>query len=335
MKLTNFVAVACCFSLLSPISSAVADSETAFVAPLASQSLLLDIEKNGQQLVAVGERGHILLSQDGKNWQQQNVPTQSTLNGVYASGDHLWVVGHDAVILSSSDAGKSWEVQQFIPELERPLLDVLFFDEQHGIAVGAYGVFFRTTDGGKHWEREYHTSFLHPDDRDYIESLREEDPAFFREEMASILPHLNRLSFNDGKVYATGEIGLVAVSEDFGKTWNRLETDYYGSFFDVQVMSDGTVMAAGLRGSVYRSNKELTHWRRIETNTTSTFNSIVNIDDQNTLLIGNNGVTLWMNGESTNLTQTEDGKALISATLFDQQVLAVSEIGVKGISQTN
>ncbi|UAA37149.1 hypothetical protein KIH87_10355 [Paraneptunicella aestuarii] len=335
MKLTNFVAVACCFSLLSSSTSALAASESAYIAPLASKSLLLDIEKNGKQLVAVGERGHILLSDDGKSWQQQNVPTQSTLNGVYASGDHLWVVGHDAVILASSDAGHSWELQQFIPELERPLFDVLFFNEMQGIAVGAYGVFFRTEDGGKHWEREYHTAFLHPDDREYIESLQGEDPEFFKQEMASILPHLNRLSFHNGQVFVTGEIGLVAVSDDMGKTWKRLETGYYGSFFDVKPMQDGTVIAAGLRGSVYRSDQTLSSWRRIETGTTSTFNSIVNIDDQTTLLVGNNGTKLLLQGDKPQITHTEDGKALVSATYYNQQVLAVSEIGVKGLSLKN
>jgi photosystem II stability/assembly factor-like uncharacterized protein len=33
--------------------------------------------------VAVGQYGHILLSSDGDNWQQANVPLQTTLTSVF------------------------------------------------------------------------------------------------------------------------------------------------------------------------------------------------------------------------------------------------------------
>ena len=135
------------------------------LAPLASKSLLLDIiEVNQSKLVAVGERGHILLSSDGADWQQAQVPVQVTLTAVYFIDEmHGWAVGHDATILSSSDGGVSWQIQQHLPEMEKPLLDVLFFDKNTGVAVGAYGLFYRTNDGGKHWSIEYHNelSLIH------------------------------------------------------------------------------------------------------------------------------------------------------------------------------
>ena len=134
------------------------------LAPLASKSLLLDIiEINQSKLVAVGERGHILLSSDGVDWQQAQVPVQVTLTAVYFIDEmHGWAVGHDATILSSKDGGVSWQVQQRLPEVEKPLLDVLFFDRNTGVAVGAYGLFYRTNDGGQHWTIEYHNEFLYP-----------------------------------------------------------------------------------------------------------------------------------------------------------------------------
>ena len=52
---------------------AAADSEQM---PLAVKSLLLDGQVAGDHIVVVGERGHILLSEDqGRTWQQQAVPT--------------------------------------------------------------------------------------------------------------------------------------------------------------------------------------------------------------------------------------------------------------------
>jgi photosystem II stability/assembly factor-like uncharacterized protein len=40
------------------------------------------------------------------------------------------------------------------PELERPLFDVWFEDERNGFAVGAYGYFLRSRDGGLSWHEE-------------------------------------------------------------------------------------------------------------------------------------------------------------------------------------
>ena len=58
----------------------VSDSE---ILPKASSSLLLDIARTDTGFVAVGERGHVLLSADGKNWKQTSVPTRSTLTTVF------------------------------------------------------------------------------------------------------------------------------------------------------------------------------------------------------------------------------------------------------------
>ena len=66
--------------LLAPLPSIHA-AQTRFQAPLVDQSLLLDITQSGDQLVAVGERGHIIRSTDGQNWQQVEVPSTSTVNG--------------------------------------------------------------------------------------------------------------------------------------------------------------------------------------------------------------------------------------------------------------
>ena len=48
--------------------------------PLVTESMLLDVTRAGDKLVAVGERGHVILSSDGKTWTQAEVvPTRATL----------------------------------------------------------------------------------------------------------------------------------------------------------------------------------------------------------------------------------------------------------------
>ena len=121
--------------------------------PLAAESPILDIVRTPHNWVAVGERGHVLTSEDGEEWTQaQFVPVQATLTRVTHADDRLWAVGHDSTIVHSYDNGQTWALQHFAPELEQPLLDVHFFDRFRGIAIGAFGLFMRTEDGGRNWE---------------------------------------------------------------------------------------------------------------------------------------------------------------------------------------
>ena len=82
--------------------------------PGASRSMLLDIAVAGERLVAVGERGHILTSQDqGQNWTQAEVPTSVMLTRVFFVDDKLgWAVGHDGNVLHSQDGGLIWALQR-------------------------------------------------------------------------------------------------------------------------------------------------------------------------------------------------------------------------------
>ena len=67
----------------------------------AAKSLLNGVANAGQRIVAVGQRGHIVLSDDGgKTWTQAKVPVSSDLVAVYfptpAKG---WAVGILAALL--------------------------------------------------------------------------------------------------------------------------------------------------------------------------------------------------------------------------------------------
>ena len=57
--------------------------------------LLLDVERAGDRLVAVGERGHILYSENqGKDWIQADVAARAHLTAVNFINDKLgWAVG--------------------------------------------------------------------------------------------------------------------------------------------------------------------------------------------------------------------------------------------------
>lgn len=314
------------------------DALPAVQSPLASQSLLLDIAKvSERKLVAVGQHGHILTSTDALNWQQARVPVQSTLTGVYFFDDNLgWAVGHDATILNTTDGGQTWTIQQFKPELEKPLFDIVFKDEKHGIALGAYGQLFRTSDGGQSWTNEFHAELLHPDDIDYLEELKLEDEEAYLDETASILPHFNRVYVDGRTLYLVGEIGLIAKSNDFGVTWQKLDEIYQGSFFDITRTQKGNLLVAGLRGNVFRSLKNGAPWQRTETDTTALLSSIILSDDDRLFIVGTSGMILESRDDGKTFAKKTqaDGKAIVAGVWFKGQLVVVSEVGVKQIGMT-
>ena len=319
-------------------SNAIAETEPlpAMYAPLANKSLLLDIENVSQSfLIAAGERGHVLKSIDGTSWDQMSVPVQSTLTSVTFVGVKLgWAVGHDATIIHTNDGGVSWQIQQFMPEREKPLLDVAFKDEKNGIAVGAYGQFFRTSDGGQNWHEEFHQEFLPIEDIEYLDELKMEDEEAYLDERSTILPHFNRIVLDGRTAFIVGEVGLIAKSNDFGKTWSQFDSVYNGSFFDIERTQAGNLITAGLRGNVFRSLRNGTPWGHVKTNTTSLINDIVLTSDDRVLLLGNNGTLLISDddGQRFRSRPQQDGKALIAGTWFKSKLIAVSEDGIKTIT---
>jgi len=238
------------FSLLLLAASAPAQAATdgqarySIESAKAVSNLLLDITQAGERLVAAGDRGHILYSDDGgASWMQAKVPTRQLLTAIdFVDDKHGWAVGHDALILATADGGESWTAQYEDREREAPLLDVWFEDTQHGIAVGAYGALLETIDGGQSWE-------------DISERLDNEDGY-----------HLNAITHIQGSgLFVVGELGGMFRSADMGETWERVESPYQGSFFGVVGGSEpGVVVAFGLRGHLFRSIDFGDSWEGIE-----------------------------------------------------------------------
>lgn len=243
-------------SLLSVLALSIAPLTVQAVEPAslssiestqAQSSLLIDITAAGKRLVSVGERGHILYSDDnGSTWTQAKVPTRQLLTAVYFVDDkHGWAVGHDAQIIATTDGGQTWVKQFEDLSREAPLLDIWFKDAQTGFAVGAYGALLATTDGGANWE-------------DISERMNNEDGY-----------HLNAIvAVKDSGLFVVGELGVMFRSADWGQTWETVESPYDGSLFGaVATKEPAALLAYGLRGHLFRSTDFGTTWQQIEINT--------------------------------------------------------------------
>lgn len=303
-----------------PSTLSATPSEPIFsqIQPLAASSLILDIANVGKGLVAVGERGHVLVY-DG-SWHQVATPVSSQLTKVFFLNDKLgWAVGHDATILHTQDGGQTWQQQMHSPEIEKPFLDVVFLDENKGFAIGAYGLFYRTNDGGAHWSDEFHEELLAEEDVSYLAELKGSDQSAYVSARASLLPHFNRiLTLTDGRLLLVGELGLVAVSSDQGQTFARTSFDYDGSMFNAIETKDA-VYVMGLRGHIFKADVSLSQWNEIELPVQSSINGAMSVSDDAVYLVGNAGIVIKLNGDDTSSIVTRrQGENLVSIAKDNQ-----------------
>jgi len=199
-------------------------------APRAASGLLLSVARAGSKFVAVGQRGGILLSDDGLTWKQVQTPADATLTRVrFVDDSHGWAVGYDGTILASEDGGASWTLAQFDAAWGRAYYDVLFSDPQHGFVLGGNGRLSHSEDGGKNWQP--------------VESpVFEDQPNLY-----------NLVRLGNGTLLVTGERGLIARSTDDGVNWVQLKSPYTGSYFGTVAVGDSGVVVFGLRGNAFHA----------------------------------------------------------------------------------
>jgi photosystem II stability/assembly factor-like uncharacterized protein len=306
--------------LLGLTHAAAAAPEPALMMPRAQRSLLLDVARAGERLVAVGERGHVLYSDDsGRTWTQASVPVSVLLTAVWFADAHRgWAVGHDGMIIATADGGASWELQRdgiaaqevinresleaarravaaaqggapdapaaeeaqaaleeeedraSQPVYAPPLMDVWFADADNGIAVGAYGSYLRTGDGGRTWVHDK-ARIDNPDELHYYAIA----------------------SGGAGRLLIVGETGSMFRSRDGGASWEPLARAYEGTLFGALAFTPGdTVCVFGLQGTVQVSRDFGDTWQRLDSPTESVLAGGTIARDGTALIVGNVGTML-------------------------------------------
>lgn len=239
-------------------------------------TVLLDCCKAGSAVVAVGERGVVLLSGDGgRSWRQaKRVPVSVTLTAVrFVDAKVGWITGHGGVVLRSTDGGEIWQVvidgrglarsaltavqqraakdpqqgalllraaRRWIHELpDKPLFDLELRDASRGVVVGAFGFVFETRDAGRTW-----TSWMD----------RVPNPQ---------LLDLYAVRTVGPKLYLVGEQGLICVSSDGGQSFGVVKSPYAGSWFALAGDGASGPVVAGLQGNAWRYDEAAESWEAL------------------------------------------------------------------------
>ena len=273
--------------------------------PRVDRSMLLDAVRTDTGYVAVGERGHILLSGDGQTWTQAKVPTRATLTAVAAADGVLWAAGHDGVIVQSADGGRTWTRRRASPwsydvvdpSEGVPVLDLLFTDAMHGFAIGAYSLMLVTDDGGVTWTpRGVFGSTPEPVEETPAPATDGDDWTFDEDDLlldAETDPHLNAIArTGSGALVIAGERGTFLRSRDGGETWESRRLPYEGSMFGVLAWEDDHILVHGLRGNVYESTDLGDSWTRVETGVGTSLMGGHALPGGGAVLVGANGALL-------------------------------------------
>ncbi len=285
----------------------------------------LDIQNVEGRLVAVGERGLIVVSDDNaQSWRQARVPVSLTLTAVhFPNAEHGWAAGHGGVILHSNNAGDSWHVQldgndvnsawlkfsqaelqrrqqalqaadpdtlesealrqlkQSVEDAEYavetaqeavevgpsdPFLDIHFEDSKNGLAVGAYGMLYQTSDGGLSWQNR--ANLVNNPWRYHLYAIA---------------------SASNGTVLISGELGTLLRSSDGGHSWQQLASPYDGSLFGIRSAGNKRFITFGLRGHIFVSDDRGDSWRLLPSNIEDGLFGAVSTPDSTVLISGAGG----------------------------------------------
>lgn len=304
---------------------------------------MLAIARAGQRLVAAGEFGVVLLSDDeGASWRQAKVPVSVSLTALqFVDARKGWATGHMGVVLHTEDGGETWvkqldgvgiaqrvlqqaqarktagdaeadkalsAAQQLVSDgPDKPLLNLLFSDAEHGFVFGAYNLILRTEDGGRSW-----TPWQD----------RVANPKAY---------HLYGMARSGEALVLAGEQGLLLRSVDGGQHFIPLSSPYKGSYFGIVAGVQGELVAYGLRGNVFVSGDHGETWTKAESGIPTAISSGSVLSDGRLVLASQGGDVLLSSDAGKSFRPLAGTSPLPLAALAQTQGGALVAASLRGV----
>jgi photosystem II stability/assembly factor-like uncharacterized protein len=347
----------------------------AIQAPKAAKALSLNVASRGNHVLTVGERGIILkrdfaaansaqgvTDNEGKVWVQAKVPVSVNLTGVeFVTDSVAFVVGHDGVVLKSTDAGSSWVKvfdgikanQQVVAAAKKKMDDMQSrYDaakasdqEKMNEALEAAIFAFEDAEAGARfgparplldvWFKDANTGWVVGSYGQIFETTdgganwlliadRLDNPDF---------RHYNGLYGDDtGLMLISGEAGRIYISSDFGASWKRSETGYNGHFYGTVVSRNETgqpiVFAYGFGGNVYRLGAGAQAWWKLNSPSKESFVKGLNIG-KNVLFVDQKGrlVSTDETGTVLKMASAAEGKPVTGMAIVGNTMVLSGQNG--------
>lgn len=282
----------------------------------AASSLLTAVARAGARLVAVGDRGIVLTSDDnGRTWEQRPSPVSVLLTNVrFADAMRGWAVGHGGVVLGTTDGGLHWarildgvQVAALILKSAQARADAVAAGAGEAGAGEAVAQAARDLDAAR---------LLVEDGPDkpfldlYVDEeigllvvgaygllLHSGDGGATWESWQDRVPnptgsHLYAVVRTGSALYLIGEQGSVFRSDNHGRSFVALPTSYKGSFFGAAAVGERDLIVFGLRGNAFAYREEAGVWESVKLPTSATINNGLRLKDGSTMLVSQAGEVL-------------------------------------------
>jgi photosystem II stability/assembly factor-like uncharacterized protein len=314
--------------------------------------LLIAICRAGERLVAAGEHGVVIYSDDqGVTWSQASVPVNVTLTCLaFATPQLGWAAGHFGAIIHTADGGKTWYMQlnglqanqltlaaaqaaslqnssspgaplalrraEFFVQAgpSKPFLAILVMSSQKVIVFGAYRMTMMTMDGGESWV----DSSLQIGDR-FSHNLYD---------VASI----------GGDAYLVGEVGMVFRSSDGGDSFPAVASPSATTLLGVVGASNESVIVYGVAGNCFSSTDRGASWTSIPLSTQDNITAGRRLSSED-ILLGSESGGLFVSKDNGTSFDAVPNVPPMSIFDFEQAadgtIIFVGSAGVRRVSSLN
>lgn len=272
-------------------------------------ALMLDVAERGGQLVAVGERGLVLRSDNlGRSWQVEATPTRALLTCIATGPDgRWWAGGHDGVLLVANSKASGWAPA---PGSSLTPTDALF------------GIHFSTTGEARLWG-----AF------GLLVRLPAQGPAERLVSPAGDV-HFYAGVEHAGDGWLFGEAGSAVRWGQEGPQVEALVDDA-PSLHGALALQDGTVLAYGLRGRLLRLKAD-GPWEECETGARNLLSAGVELRPGVIVLAGQSGAwRLSTDGAQTwsEMPSPVEGGVSKLLLLSDGALLVAGENGLRRLEK--
>jgi len=337
----------------------------AYSSKLANKSIVMSLTPSDNGVIAVGERGHILLWQSNDDWQQEEVPVSVAVSSVTILSDGSKIaVGHDSVILKSEKDSSQWrkvftgweltslkidllKTQQTsleavientkdedeLDELTYKLDDIIFGIEDTELEKTAGPnqplLSVARTNNDTLFAIGAYGLFLTSLDKGATWQLisdRIDNPDKF---------HLNDIIYTqDNQLFIVAENGLAFNSTDNGVSWSIMEMPYSGSLFGI-ISNDKApkeLVAFGLQGNLMVSIDSGKSWQYNKLPTSASLLGGTFLNSGQAVIVGHGGrvVTLYANNmKGLQVQQHPSGAALSSVVEQGEQLVLGGQYGIE------
>ncbi len=221
------------------------------------------------------------LDMEGISWVDENLG--------FAVGENL--------IIRTGDGGTTWE--ELPVSFEGKLLDVAFYDEATGVAVGENGLILKTQDSGNSWNQI---------------------PSGSTQTLTSLT------IVSESKLMATSDGGQILRSNSKGDSWTKMLSGTAQSLNDIRFINSDTAYIVGNQGIILRSYDGGDQWNPLNSGLSADLNGLA----FSTPLIG------YIVGDGGTILKTIDGgenwSAQTSPVTTNLQKVAVSPLDIRIIT---